>query len=393
VFTHKRVLGKLNLYIDGSPIEWKKEVKFLGVIVDERLTWASHISYIVERCKKRLNLMRCLSGIVWGASKLCLLMIYKALIRSVLDYGCIAYENASDAVKDKLDKIQMQALRVSCGAMKGTSNNSLQVECGEQPLSLRRLNLLNKYSIKIRAIKHHAAATILNTTGHKTKRVKVSFGAKVDGRTDQISDNTAGPTLSPVPPWHFKQATYTLDTLGGANKDAQSEVIKHILREQLSKLDDNTVVIFTDGSKDETGRVGAAVYSSDYNIRSNYRLSDNASVYTAEMTAIREALLFIKEHHITTTAILSDSLSVLQSLEAEKSNTRPNLLLNIQQLITDIYNAGGKINFMWIPGHADITGNEIADKLAKQALRKLNIDIKTELELKEAYAEVDEINT
>ena len=88
-----------NLILNGEPIEWKNEVKFLGTIFDSRLTWASNINHIVKKCQKRINLMRCLTGSTWGADKKCLLIIYKALIRSVTDYGCVAYNTVSDNIK------------------------------------------------------------------------------------------------------------------------------------------------------------------------------------------------------------------------------------------------------------------------------------------------------
>jgi hypothetical protein len=126
-----------NLTLNGEPIEWKTEVKFLGTIFDSKFTWSSNINHIVTKCQKRLNLMRCLTGTTWGADKKCLLIIYKALIRPVIDYGCIAYNSASDNIKSRLDRVQAEALRLSCGAMRGTAVASLQVECGELPLFLR----------------------------------------------------------------------------------------------------------------------------------------------------------------------------------------------------------------------------------------------------------------
>ena len=121
--TNKSTAKKLN--IDGSDLQWQTEVKFLGMILDERLNWNSHIDYVSGRCQKRINLMRCLSGTNWGANKRSLLHIYKATIRSVLEYGSAAFNSATPTVKAKLDKIQAQALRIACGAMKSTSIASL----------------------------------------------------------------------------------------------------------------------------------------------------------------------------------------------------------------------------------------------------------------------------
>ena len=51
-----------------------------------------------------------------------------------------AYDSmGGDANKSKLDSIQAQALRVVCGAVRGTATAALQVDTGEPPLQLRRL--------------------------------------------------------------------------------------------------------------------------------------------------------------------------------------------------------------------------------------------------------------
>ena len=79
-------------------------MKFLGVIFDQGLTRAAHIDYTIDRCKVRLNLMRAISRSTWGVSRSILLIVYKALIRSVSDYGSIAYDSAAANTKEKLDR-------------------------------------------------------------------------------------------------------------------------------------------------------------------------------------------------------------------------------------------------------------------------------------------------
>jgi len=74
--------------------------------------------------------------------------VYKALIRSVIDYGCIAYDTASATTKARLDVIQAKAPRFCCGAMVGTPTSAVQVECGQPPLALRRLRMAADYAVK-----------------------------------------------------------------------------------------------------------------------------------------------------------------------------------------------------------------------------------------------------
>jgi len=127
LFTKKRNtrMDEIKLYLNGKAIKVQTTVKFLGVIFDQHMSWRPHIDYVVDRCNKRLNLMRVMAGTQWGASRKTLLIVYKALIRSVMDYACVAYDTASLSVKSKLDSVQYKALRICCGAMTGTAAASL----------------------------------------------------------------------------------------------------------------------------------------------------------------------------------------------------------------------------------------------------------------------------
>ena len=93
----------------------------------------------MDRCKKIINVMRCLVGYDWGAD-IALKAIYTGLVRSVLEYGCV-YGSAANTSLKKIDNIQYQALSVCTGAIKTTPTAALQVEKGVMPLELRRVQL------------------------------------------------------------------------------------------------------------------------------------------------------------------------------------------------------------------------------------------------------------
>ena len=78
---------KLNLY--RKNLERVSSFRFLGMILDSRLTWREHVNGIVEKSKGVLNIMRCLAGLEWGADFTSLKYIYIALIRSRIDYGSV----------------------------------------------------------------------------------------------------------------------------------------------------------------------------------------------------------------------------------------------------------------------------------------------------------------
>nr|CAH7712431.1 unnamed protein product [Callosobruchus chinensis] len=137
IFSKKTVHQPL-LTLQNSPISYTNEIKFLGLIFDHRLTWKTHIKELVESCHKRMNVLKCLSNKCWGADGKTLLSIYRHLIRSKIDYGCMVYASAKCSTLKQLDSIHHAALRLILGAYRTTPTDSLYCESGEAPLYLRR---------------------------------------------------------------------------------------------------------------------------------------------------------------------------------------------------------------------------------------------------------------
>ena len=126
VFSNRRIPENFSITIDGNRVVPQKHIKILGMTLDSKLNWGSHIDDVVNKCEKVLNLMRLLSGTKWGAESKPLLQIYQALVRSKLDYGGEILESAAETTKLKLDRVQAKALRIVTGAPKDAATEALQ---------------------------------------------------------------------------------------------------------------------------------------------------------------------------------------------------------------------------------------------------------------------------
>ena len=82
------------------------EAKFLLLVCNLRLTFRAHVKYLKTVYDKALNVLRIADHNYSGADKVVLLGLYRALLRSRLDYGCIAYGCASRSVLRTLDAVQ-----------------------------------------------------------------------------------------------------------------------------------------------------------------------------------------------------------------------------------------------------------------------------------------------
>ncbi|MFI5407494.1 MAG: reverse transcriptase domain-containing protein, partial [Nitrososphaerales archaeon] len=186
VFTKKKKLTNPVLFVNNTIIKVEQKCYFLGVYFDKQLTWNSHIQYICERAESRLNLMRCISGQSWEANKKILLMIYRSLIRSLMDYACMAFNFASQSTLKIPDSIQYKALLIATGGMKGTSLAALLAECGEKKLEYRRKELIYKYLIKIDNLHSNPAKSILEDRIYPTLETK--FKSKYQEMLEEAYD-------------------------------------------------------------------------------------------------------------------------------------------------------------------------------------------------------------
>ena len=132
------------LTLDDIQIEVVPEFKFLGLLFDSKLSFIPHINYLSNKCQKALNILRVVSSMDWGADRKVLLKLFRLLVRSKLDYGCIVYGSARQSYLRKLDSIHKKGLRLALGAFR-TSVNSSYAEANEPSLNLRRKKVSLQY--------------------------------------------------------------------------------------------------------------------------------------------------------------------------------------------------------------------------------------------------------
>ena len=86
--------------------------------------------------------------------------------------------------------------------------------------------------------------------------------------------------------------------------------------------------------------MGAAVYSSALEIQQQqYKLPIETSIYTAEIYAIRQALIHVQQKDISDVVILTDSQSTLKKIQSSYIDPYENwYITNIRQLLHTLIN-------------------------------------------------------
>jgi ribonuclease HI len=93
-----------------------------------------------------------------------------------------------------------------------------------------------------------------------------------------------------------------------------------------------------------------------------------ASVFTAELAAIRMAMNHIENKALGSYLILTDSMSSIRAMESRKiSPLTHQFVYKCKQKCWQLTRSGRKVSFMWVPAHVGIAGNERADYEARQA--------------------------
>jgi hypothetical protein len=100
----------------GEPIQWVDTTRYLGVTLGKRLTWSPYIGQVSGRTAQRMGL---LGPLLNRRSKLSVrngVLLYKQLIRPLMDYTCPVWRSAARIHVRRLQVLQSKCLRFVTGA-------------------------------------------------------------------------------------------------------------------------------------------------------------------------------------------------------------------------------------------------------------------------------------
>jgi hypothetical protein len=125
------------LLLNGEPVKEVLTHKHLGLTINTSLTWSDHISLLTAKAARCVGLLQRISRTV---PRQCLEILYKSMIRPILEYENIIYDSSSDIHLNRLENVQRQAALACTGAYKHTNHATLLKELSWPPLSIRRKN-------------------------------------------------------------------------------------------------------------------------------------------------------------------------------------------------------------------------------------------------------------
>jgi ribonuclease HI len=339
-FTRKiKLPGWKPIKLGDTEIKVHKHFKYLGVILDDRLTWNQHLEEAYAKATKALMVCNRLVGKNWGCNPKITHWIYTAIVRPRLTYGAIAWADKLEEGKarQKVEKVQRLACLTITSAMRTSPTRALEVITGLTPVHLH---------VKEQAMRSLVKFTTEGFGPHSILRSKDKEG--VIGMIPILEL----PTDTTKKKFVFER-NYKTELSTKANWESVQET---------HKISRGTLVWYTDGSKMKQG-TGAGVFGPG--TKYTEIMGNFPNICQAEMHAIeRCAAINLKRGYVNRKiAILSDSQAAIRALSAYTVTSKL-----AWDCITRLNELGSRnqVTIYWVPGHRNIYGNEVADELARK---------------------------
>ena len=312
---------------------------------------------------------------------------------------------------------QRKCARLITGCIKLTDKETLTAEAGLPPLTLRAKELAaGEYARILRLPPGDPARSLLELDptprlryrAHEAWRRAATAAEEADlpppapvdedvallhkpclRRTVRWVSDRAGLSDLPVellalhqgaPPWHHcgDAVRFVLDLPLPTRRSDPPERRKEAALAALALIPDPDCTIWSDGSAKEgtiQGGGGAILelHREGRHIECVAPAGRVCSSMRAELVAMTEALSCLQELPLPSSSLVksvllcSDSRSGLQLLSCGPNDQQSAIGQSVWSLLDVLTARGMTITLHWVPGHADLAGNEAADRLANQA--------------------------
>ena len=353
--------------MDIAPV---KEYKFLGVTINNNMRFNSHVLNVVAKCKKQVNVLKCMAGKTWGNTVEIQRTLHIQYVRSALEYGSPCWSPWSSRSNIKLlQRVQNDALRSVGGLARTCPIDLLHLETGVEPLASRfakndqlmweRYRRLPGSDPRRQLMEREVPARLTTRLGWR----------HMTGPSMREFEYETFEEVPRIPPWSKAKCEFDAVELDRRKDEYTQEELKRIAMNKIESLFAE-VIIYTDGStsgNQENG--GAGMYIEDGRSGECHEASFPAgklsSSYGAEGVAMLKAMEWIRENECST-VICTDSMSLVQALKSNNWKDNNELLMRIKSQLQLINNTP---TVLWVPSHCGIVGNERADVLADEGAK------------------------
>ncbi len=143
--------------LNGCHVNFVQSHKHVGIWLNTKLDWKTHINDLVSKANKRMGILRKFKYLL---PRHVLNTCYLSFVRPVMEYGGSLFANQDKSDLESLDKIQMEAMHIVTGAKQLTSHDLIKKDTCWPELSIRRE--LQQVSMLHKVIHNKFPAYLLN---------------------------------------------------------------------------------------------------------------------------------------------------------------------------------------------------------------------------------------
>ena len=103
----RKITNNIHTYINNNIIGRVSSSKTLGIVVDERLSWAAYTDYICKRVSSGIGRLRQIRDFI---TKETAITIYNSLIQPWFDYCDVAWDKLPATSAERLQKLQNRVM-------------------------------------------------------------------------------------------------------------------------------------------------------------------------------------------------------------------------------------------------------------------------------------------
>ena len=139
LFGYSKRKKPLHICINDIKIDQTDKTKFLGVIINQTVTWSDHINVVTHKVNKSIGILSRLSRTIPSSV---LVSLYQSLVAPYYDYCNIAWAINNSVMLDKVYKTQKRAVRIITNSSFNSHTKPLFIKLNILPLmSLNKLRV------------------------------------------------------------------------------------------------------------------------------------------------------------------------------------------------------------------------------------------------------------
>lgn len=331
LFTRNVKYNEPNVIFKGERLIIGSSVKYLGVIIDSKLSFKTHNNYIKTKATEVLNNLLRFSKSKYGLNSKALSIIYKGCILPIISYGVSVWIKSIDYEYNKryLNAIQRRVGLRQCKAYRTVSLSACEVICDYIPIDLYLKQRALQYFIK-RNISNDLTVSYFNGTHIAVELIE-------------------------------QQIDYTKHKHPGHAKRI----------EICSELNDNYIIIYGMCNDEGTGAVYEICIVGSNKVTKKLKLATYCSTFQANLLAVRSSLEYMNDHSFRdmNITIVSNNNSLVSALKNPYNKNQQ--IFSIYSLISELQSKY-VITSLMLTNHTNIINWTEMKSKALQSIRSHN---------------------